>query len=388
MITTSLTRRVLVALAGLAVLVGLFSVGVRLGSGGFDPGYQLTATFDRILQGLTVERSDVKMRGVTVGRVEEITLQDDGTVAVTMFIQPEYNIPDTTAAAIEPLSVFGPKFVRLDPGANELTGPYLSDGDVITETEPPVDFLDFVSHGARLLEVADPRDIFTTINTLAEGLEGMGGRLDVVVDSTETIAERSVGQASNIRALLGNISEVSSALAARGEAIVSAARDSAGPLAEISDRPDELADLLDQTSRLSSVLAGLLEDNPGALEKSVVGLSNVVEVIHDDIPGLIALVEALDSFFGNLGRTVNLEVSARPDVRLAVLETWITAQVCALVDLPICNGVQGSAALASTGHHPEENEGPFGGALDPLLDLMAPLPLSDALLLFEGGLLQ
>ena len=49
-----------------------------------------------------------------------------------MDVQPGVRLPSSTVAAVEPASVFGPKFVDLRPGAGEATGPYLAAGAVIT----------------------------------------------------------------------------------------------------------------------------------------------------------------------------------------------------------------------------------------------------------------
>ncbi len=386
MITTPLRQRVILALIGSAVIGMLLAVAVRIGAGGFDPGYSLTATFDRVLQGLTVDRSDVKIRGITVGRVKGIELQDDGKVAVELFMQPEAKVPDTTVAAIEPLSVFGPKFLRLDPGKHETSGPFLTEGDEIARAERPVDFLDFISHGARLLEVADPKEIFTIVHTLAEGLDGLGPELGSIVDASETIGRRAVAQSPNLRALLGNVARLGDTLADRGDEIVGTARDLNGVLGEIASRPDELGELLDQTARVSAVLGDILEANPEAVDRTIVGISNLADVIARDIPGVVGLIQALDGFFGTLGRTVQLEFRERPDVQIGTLQTWASTDPCNIIAGLPCGG-QGSPSAARSAASPRSASSTerLPPELWPLLKLLLPVPV-DSLAAWENQL--
>ena len=89
---------------------------VRYGQGYFEPTYDLTAVFPTSTQGLFTDGgTDVKMRGVNVGSVSGVELLDDGRARISFAIDDGVEVPATVAARVEPLSVFGPKFVSLIP---------------------------------------------------------------------------------------------------------------------------------------------------------------------------------------------------------------------------------------------------------------------------------
>ena len=60
------------------------TIGIKFSFGAFDAGYQLKASFAAAGQGL-VPNSDVKIRGVNVGKVDKVELID-GRALVTMGI--------------------------------------------------------------------------------------------------------------------------------------------------------------------------------------------------------------------------------------------------------------------------------------------------------------
>ena len=73
--------------------------------------------------------------GVIVGRVDEIT-SEKGQAVIHLALDPEQQplIAADVQAFVVPKTLFGEKFVDIDPGAHEQDGPYLGDGGEITNT--------------------------------------------------------------------------------------------------------------------------------------------------------------------------------------------------------------------------------------------------------------
>ena len=84
---------------------------------------------------------EVTYRGVLVGRVGELVLNDDG-VDIELVIDPEWrgDIPHDVLAKVQSKSAVGEQFVNLVPAAAD--DEMLADGDVIprSSTRLPVDF--------------------------------------------------------------------------------------------------------------------------------------------------------------------------------------------------------------------------------------------------------
>ena len=100
-----------------------------------DDSYTLHAKFDNI-GGLKV-RSAVKVGGVTIGRVDSISLSNsDFSPVVTMSISSEFNqFPDTSSVSILTSGLLGEQYVGFQPGFALDDIENLKDGDYIEDTK-------------------------------------------------------------------------------------------------------------------------------------------------------------------------------------------------------------------------------------------------------------
>ncbi|AWL12956.1 putative phospholipid ABC transporter-binding protein MlaD [Saliniradius amylolyticus] len=98
--------------------------------------YTLKAKFDNV-GGLKV-RAPVKVGGVVIGRVGDISLDKNNfTPVVTMVISADYNeFPETSSASILTSGLLGEQYIGLQPGFSfgEDDG-MLEDGDFIADTK-------------------------------------------------------------------------------------------------------------------------------------------------------------------------------------------------------------------------------------------------------------
>ncbi|HEC59801.1 hypothetical protein LCGC14_0855930 [marine sediment metagenome] len=98
-----------------------------------DSGYQVVAEFANI-GGLKV-RSPVTMAGVRVGRVSNITLDENTYNAkVTLDLYSKFSsLPTDTSASIFTAGLLGEQYIALDAGAED---EFLKNGDVLHLTQP------------------------------------------------------------------------------------------------------------------------------------------------------------------------------------------------------------------------------------------------------------
>ncbi|HHQ69689.1 MAG TPA: outer membrane lipid asymmetry maintenance protein MlaD [Halothiobacillaceae bacterium] len=121
----------LFVLAGAVVLMVMALSWTNFGASRVD-GYRVIAKFDNV-GGLTA-KAPVKMSGLTIGRVESISMDPDTFEAVVvMQIRNEYdNIPTDTFANIYTAGLLGSQYIELSPGGSFDS---LTDGDQITMTQ-------------------------------------------------------------------------------------------------------------------------------------------------------------------------------------------------------------------------------------------------------------
>lgn len=122
-------------LAGFAaLLVLIFKVADVQNLGGAET-YTLKAHFDNI-GGLKV-RSPIKVGGVTVGKITDISLDTDTYVpVVTLSIEKKYGyFPETSSAAILTSGLLGEQYLGISPGFVDEDIEMLGDGDLLEDTK-------------------------------------------------------------------------------------------------------------------------------------------------------------------------------------------------------------------------------------------------------------
>ncbi len=131
---------------GIFVIITLLCVAyltLKLGDVSFlgDNSYAVFAKFTSV-SGLKVG-STVEMLGMEIGRVAGFTMDQKDQVAVAeLRIGNGVKIYDDAIASIKSSGLLGDKFVNIDAGGG---GELLEPGGIISETEPPVDFMELIS---------------------------------------------------------------------------------------------------------------------------------------------------------------------------------------------------------------------------------------------------
>ena len=131
---------------GIFVVITLLCVAyltLKLGDVSFlgDNSYSVFAKFTSV-SGLKVG-SPVEMLGMEIGRVAGFTMDQKDQVAVAeLKVGNEVKTYDDAIASIKSAGLLGDKYVSIDAGGG---GDLLEPGGTISETEPPVDFMELIS---------------------------------------------------------------------------------------------------------------------------------------------------------------------------------------------------------------------------------------------------
>ncbi|MGV8059842.1 MAG: outer membrane lipid asymmetry maintenance protein MlaD [Smithellaceae bacterium] len=133
-------------IVGIFVVFGLLCVGymtVKLGKVDIlgDKSYSLVAKFTTVA-GLRIG-SPVNILGIDVGRVEQITMDQENLKAVVKIkIKKDIKVYDDAIASIKTEGLIGDKYLNIDPGGG---GILLGENGVITDTQAAVDLEQLIS---------------------------------------------------------------------------------------------------------------------------------------------------------------------------------------------------------------------------------------------------
>jgi phospholipid/cholesterol/gamma-HCH transport system substrate-binding protein len=172
------TRRRLVGVVFLLVFALLVWLSVALYNKQFTPVATVTLYTDSVGNEMH-PGADVKIRGVQVGEVRQISA--DGTGAkLVLAIQPDMvnQIPANVTAEMLPTTLFGERYVDLVMPAQP-TPARLTAGTVITQdhSADAVELEKVLNNLLPLLQASEPDKLSVTLTALAQGLQGNGKEL-------------------------------------------------------------------------------------------------------------------------------------------------------------------------------------------------------------------
>lgn len=279
----SLAGRFTIAVATLVAGAVVLALLLTIDRG--PKGIELTADFARAAQGLR-EGSPVKVRGMTVGRVTAVELTEERRVRLTLRLDEGVRVPDTAAAAIEPASVFGPKFLNLQPGEHEAGGPYLADGARIARTSDSPDLTDLLGDADAAFAALDPREVATIVHTLGQGFGGQGERFRDLIDDAGTllgVADKHTGDAQRFLADVGALTGTLT-----GDDLTAVIRDANALIAAVGAGPrGRLAGFADGIGDVSGRLDRVFDQHGRDLLEGFRSADHVADVLYAQIgPGV------------------------------------------------------------------------------------------------------
>lgn len=341
-----LPRRLQVGLGMAFVVLALSTTIVVLnyGQGYYDGGYEVAATFPASSQGIFTDGGTaVKMRGINIGSVSDIEVLPDGNARITLLLDDGVEVPTAAMLSIEPLSVFGPKFIRVDPGPTELSGPFLADGGAIpiSQTVVASELTEILAEATELFEHIDTGELIEIFDAVSDGVVGLGPELGRTVDSSAALLAVGADHADQIRDFLDDVAALSAVTASRSGQIV-ATIDSLHQLVPVFvEHADDVDALLAATTSISTDFATLLDDNRDAIDAFANGTGAFVDGVFQHGDELPQFLDLIGTFFGRLSDIIRMP--GPEGTQLAALRGFISLEPCLL--LGVCSaGAAGAAA--------------------------------------------
>jgi phospholipid/cholesterol/gamma-HCH transport system substrate-binding protein len=336
--------RILSGVISLTLIFGLVYFGVKVrAAGALKPKYQLNALFSAAGQGLQ-SQSDVKVHGITIGRVRNVKLKD-GQALVRLDINKKEKVPAIVKATIRPKTLFGEKFVDLDFGTAEQTGPFLHDEDFIKDTVGGFELERILSELYPVLKAVKPEELANVIGTLAQGGAGLGQAINRQIGNFATLADIQARHDADVRLFLDDLAKLSDELADRSGDLLGAARDLNVALPPINQRSDELAAVLDQAARLATDLADVLDANQSLLAKAATQGGKPLQILYDRRPQIRPLLDGLRIFFQVLTEVGHID---KGDGTVYAAVKFIIGEECPTGRVDGCGENSGSTNTTTT----------------------------------------
>jgi virulence factor Mce-like protein len=242
------------------------------------------------------EDNDVRVLGVKVGHVDEVTPNGD-TVRVDMLVDRTVELPATAKAVIVAPSLVSDRYVQFTPVYTG--GATLAEGTVLGKdrTATPLEVDDLYASLNRVSVTLGPNGVnkdgalADLLNTLAKNAEGNGQALNQTVTQLSQMARTLSGSDDDLFATVDNLQKFTTALATSDEAVNEFSEQAADVTQFLADERDDLAAAVQQLGIALGAVQQFINDNRAHLKTNVDKLATVTQVLVDQ---RAALSEVLD----------------------------------------------------------------------------------------------
>ena len=293
-----LTRRLAINLVAVLVL-GIVTVGWVvsnvLGNGLLNPPFEVTADF--AASGGVFTNQEVTYRGVVVGKVGEMSLNDDGVDVVLLINQDWDNrIPADVQARVQNKSAVGEQFVNLTPLSEG--GEMLTDDSTIprANTELPVDFQALLRSLDTVLADIPPEQVNHLVTNLAEGIGGRGEDIASILKSLRDLSVAFADAAPEQSRLLDNATIAGAEFLRTKDEFAAAMQASDDVLEGLGDEPEELAAFFRANDRLARRGSALLAKHGDNLADGIDALADFTEFQNEEKDSVIQSLEYVPQF--------------------------------------------------------------------------------------------
>ena len=275
-----LARRGLIAIVALAV-IGAFITLRSNGTFGSKP--HVTAEVANA-GGALRSGSDVKMNGVIVGKVTQISRAAAGGVTVDMEMSKKDMdvVPGNVVARILPATVFGTTFVDLvvhGKPAGELKAGAKVQADSTQETLELQQALDDID---RLVKALGPAELASAIGSAAEALDGRGGQIGQTVRTLNDYLDRINPRMPQVRADLQALASTTQLVNQIAPDLLDATDDVLVTLHTIVTQEAAITALISGGTNLAKTSRAFLNKNEKNLVDFINGSAVLLDAVYDN----------------------------------------------------------------------------------------------------------
>ena len=275
-----LARRGLIAIVALAV-IGAFITLRSNGTFGSKPHVSAEVAN---AGGALRSGSDVKMNGVIVGKVTQISRAASGGVTVDMEMSKQDLdvVPGNVVARILPATVFGTTFVDLvvhGKPSGELKAGAKVRADSSQETLELQQALDDID---RLVKALGPAELASAIGSAAEALDGRGGQIGQTVRTLNDYLDRINPRMPQVRADLQALASTTQLVNQIAPDLLDATDDVLVTLHTIVTQEAAITALISGGTNLAKTSRAFLNKNEKNLADFINGSAVLLDAVYDN----------------------------------------------------------------------------------------------------------
>ncbi len=291
----------------MAALLSVALTAVLLSACGGGGGYTVTAWFAD--SGDLQSRGSVQVADLRVGTVGRIILSRDFQSQVTLHINRGVKIPRHSEAILRTTSLLGEKFVELRPLDAAAVGPFLHDGDRLTNSVQQPELELVADTAVKLLAAVTATDVQTIVATGAQGFGGRGPALGALIGDINQISATLATRTREIGSVIDNLDKATQTLAAGAPDLSTLLTNLASTTTLLAKDRDQAVTALASLTHLAKAADYSLTKYQSQIDLEIKQVDAVTGTIAKSLGDLQTLLDWLQNFsvgfpkgiFGNYG---------------------------------------------------------------------------------------
>ena len=249
-----------------------------------------------------VPGNDVKVSGVKVGTVSDVSLQQ-GRALVTFMVDSAVRLGSDTTAHIRTGTLLGQRVLTLESTGKGSWS--VSEVLPVSRTGSPYTLTDAFGEFTANTRDTDTAALSESLNTLSATIDRLAPQLSPTLDGLRRISTALNDRNESLSGLLQSASRVTGILSQRSAQVNTLILNANDLLGVLEQRRYAIVDLLANTSALSKQLSGLVADNEKELAPALDKLNAVSAILQKNNDNIGKAIAGLAKFQVTQSEAVN-----------------------------------------------------------------------------------
>jgi len=248
---------------------------------------------------------DVRMAGVKVGTVTDISLKDNSDALVTFTVADSAPMQRGATAVLKFRNLVGQRYVDVEPPS--ATGPVLPAGYTfpLGQTKPALDLTLLFNGFQPLFQFLDPKDVNTLSGEIISVFQGEGPTVDDLVSSTASLTSTLADRDQVIGELITNLNQVMGVVDQHSSQLDTTLTTLQQLVSGLAGDRTTIGSTIQGLGKLTSSVADLLHDGRTPLKHDIKSLGTLSQNLADNGDTLNSFLQTLPTKLDAIGRTAS-----------------------------------------------------------------------------------
>lgn len=276
-----------IKLAIFTVVTVLFTgvLAATIANTGFGRGSGYTAIFTDA-SGLQ-QGDDVRMRGVKIGQVTSLRIQDNQYAAVDFQVESSRVLPALATATIKYRNLIGQRYISLDtgtPAAGQTSTLPVGGTIPLARTRPALNLTELFNGFHPLFQALSPDEVNKLSYEIIQVFQGEGPTVESLLASTASLTNTLADRDEVIGRVIDNLNTVIGTVSARAPELSQLISTLQQLVSGLNEQRRPIGSAVDAIGELTKSTAGLVEDARPPLRSDIDQLRQLAGTLNDNAP--------------------------------------------------------------------------------------------------------